>query len=118
MKRIVISFFIFYIFDIICSFFTNAESILMQTSYWCLWLGLGIYLSLSCQFHDKKMMLIRNLVIAYPVGGIIMYLYAFLFYHDADVVTWANSVNNYYVMVPIYTSSILGGILYTIWLRM
>ena len=89
----------------------------MQTSYWCLWLGLGIYLSLSCQFYDKKMMLIRNLVIAYAVGGIMMYLYAYAFYYDADVVTWANSVNNYYVMIPIYTGSIIGAVIHTAWKR-
>ena len=116
-KRIVISFFLFYILDVCFSFFTNAESILMQTVYWCFWYILGIYLFLSCHFYDKKMMLIRNLIIAYAVGGLIMYLYAYAFYYNADVVTWANSVNNYYVMVPIYTGSILAGILHTAWKR-
>ena len=89
----------------------------MQTVYGSARFSIGIYLLIGCFFYDRGMMLIRNVTIAYAVGSIIMYLYAYLFYHDADVVTWANSVNNYYVMVPIYTSSILGGILYTIWLK-
>ena len=89
----------------------------MQTVYGLARFSIGIYLLLSCKFYDKGIMLIRNITIAYAVGSIIMYLYAFAFYHDSDVVTWANSINNYYVMVPIYTSSILGGILYTVWLK-
>ena len=117
-KRIVISFFLLYILDVCFSFFTNTESILMQTVYGLARFSIGIYLLFSCQFYDKGMMLIRNVTIAYAVGSIIMYLYAFIFYHDADVITWGNSVNNYYVMVPIYTGSILGGILHTAWTNM
>ena len=117
-KRIVISFFLLYILDVCFSFFTNTESILMQTVYSSARFGIGIYLLLSCRFYDKGMMLIRNVTIAYAVGSIIMYLYAFAFYHDSDMVTWANNVNNYYVMVPIYTSSILAGILHTAWKKL
>ena len=116
-RRILLGFTLFYIADIFFSFFANTESVLMQTIMAAALMGLHIYILLLILFYDRQHMLIRNVLIAYIVGGFIMYLYALAFCYDCDVVVWALSLNNYFVLVPIYTFSIIGAIIHTAWKR-
>ena len=117
-RRILLGFTLFYIADIFFSFFANTESVLMQTIMAAALMGLHIYILLLIVFYDKQHMLVRNVWIAYIVGGFIMYLYALIFCYDCEVVIWASSLNTYYVLIPVYTLSMIGAVIHTKWKNM
>ena len=116
-KRLLLGVLLFSILDVFFSFFAYPNSVFMQTLYGISKLGIFVYIILNLRFYDKQYTLIRNVLAAYWIGGIIIYLYAFIFYFNADVATWANNLNNLFVLIPIYTFSIIGAIIHTAWKR-
>ena len=112
-KKILLGFTLFYLADILFSFFANTESVLMQTIMAAALMGLHIYILILLLFHDRQHLLIRNVWIAYIVGGFIMYLYALAFCYNCEVVVWALSLNNYFVLIPVYTLSMIAAVIHT-----
>lgn len=105
----------FTMLDIVFSFFYDAESIFMQTFYAVCKLALYVYILLNLGIYNNQLIILRNILAAYWIGGIVIYLYAFVFYSNSDVLTWVRHLNSYYVIIPIYSIAILTGLIHAKW---
>lgn len=105
----------FTMLDIVFSFFYDANSIFMQTFYGVSKLSLFVYILLNLDIYNNQLIILRNTLTAYWIGGIVIYFYAFIFYSNSDVLVWVGHLNNYYIIIPIYSIAILTGLIHAKW---
>lgn len=114
-RNVLIGITMFTMLDVVFSFFYDANSVFMQTFYGVCKLSLFVYILLNLDIYNNQLIILRNVLSAYWIGGIVIYLYAFVFYSDLEVEFWADHLNDYHIIIPIYSIAILTGLIHARW---